>query len=783
MFELFLLQLGDFFIFPESKEFIHVRTSNSEIISLIQRAAELSMPAEIGFLPPLSKNLAFVGRIGTLCFVEHDKAEDVKFEGNEFRVYRVIGWQRFRILKVLESVEIEGSTFPVLAEAEIIKEKRVSRKFLSKSLKKRFNRVMKELRSFPFFRTYVPSPQKLARLEIGKLADIVVGLVTGLNIQEKLEFLENPDPVSRLKNITSILEGMLGISEDDTEVLFEPEPDTDAVGSGATGIPDRHLNKNLVDLWKWFEKIKDKLPPEGRNNIVLEFQKLGRMDPEARDYQVFYDYVEHVVVLFGREPTEDCRDLKKLRTILNEDHFGLEKIKSRIEEDVAVRIANPGQKAPILCFLGPPGVGKTSLGKSIARAMSKNFIRMSLGGIKDEAEIRGHRRTYVGAVPGRIINAIKNCGSSNPVFMMDEIDKIGIDFRGDPAAALLEVLDPEQNHSFVDHYTEVPYDLSKVFFIVTANTEVPIPPALRDRLEILRLPGYTEEEKIGIAKHFLVPKQLTEKGLAGKVNVVFEEDTFLKIIREYTSEAGVRNLERAIADICRKLIHKMVVDGSLAEGGKSFMVSPDSISSYLGPSGYFLDEALKNAQPGIINGLAWTDNGGRILLIEAEIIEKGKGSLILTGSLGEVMKESAQVAVSLLRSRIHTDVEKKIRNDIHLHAPEGATPKEGPSAGLAFFLCLYSFIKKIPVESKLAVTGEISLKGRVLAVGGIREKLIGADGAGAVKVIMPKKNEGDLADLSPSLKKKIEAGEFKIFLVEKVDEALDIAFPYRTEKA
>ncbi len=770
--QLNILHIPNFLIFPQ--EIALLNTKDPKIIDQMNKVMALKVP-EIGILPAMQDRINFKDRIGILCVVDEDKTEKIKHKGEEVRVYPLMGKQKFRVLNVLEFEEINDSSCPILAEVEIIEEKKISQKSLSPRFLTRLKRVIKIFRSSN--PSAIPSPRKLACLDVGELAYFIVGCEIELWDYNRLDFLENLDPLFRLKEILEIVEENLDL-ENDGGFSFESDSGPD---SNLDGSVDEKQEKNLDDLKKKFEEIKGRFPADGLNNITNEFSRLNIMNSDHRDYEVSLDYVRHVVNLFSLNSTEDCKDLKKARIVLDQDHFGLEKVKDRIEEDVAVRIANPTQKAPILCFLGPPGVGKTSLGKSIARALNKKFIRMSLGGLKDEAEIRGHRRTYVGAIPGRIINAIKNCGAVNPVFMLDEIDKIGLDFRGDPAAALLEALDPEQNHSFCDHYTEIPFDLSKVFFIVTANTEEPIPPALRDRLEILRLPGYTEEEKLGIAKNFLVPKQLAEKGLTGKAVAEFESGAVLRIIREYADEAGVRNLERAIADICRKLIHKLVANGSLGESGNFFAILPDSIPAYLGPKRYFLEETEEN-QPGVVNGLAWTECGGEVLLIEADILEKGKGELVLTGSLGAVMKESARVALTLLRSGKHTDMREKVRNDIHLHSPAGATPKEGPSAGLAFFLCLYSFVKQMPISSHLALTGEVDIKRRVLPVGGIREKLIGADRAGITEVILPKKNEGDLIDLPPSLKKKIEAGEFKIHLVKKVDEALEIVFPQRAEK-
>ncbi|MGQ9628846.1 MAG: endopeptidase La [bacterium] len=509
------------------------------------------------------------------------------------------------------------------------------------------------------------------------------------------------------------------------------------------------------------------LPELARKEAERELDRLAKMPPQAAEYTVSRTYLEWLTEMPWNISTEDNLDIRRAQQILDEDHYGLEKVKKRIIEYLAVRKLKADMKGPILCFAGPPGVGKTSMGRSIARALGRKFIRISLGGVRDEAEIRGHRRTYIGALPGRIIQGIRRAGSNNPVFMLDEIDKVGTDFRGDPSSALLEVLDPEQNNSFSDHYLDVPFDLSKVMFITTANILDTIPPALRDRMEVLDFPGYIEEEKLMIAKKFLVPKQLEEHGLKEE-QLQFDDEAIKAIIRNYTREAGVRNLEREIATICRGVARKV------AEGmeGKT-IIKEESLHEYLGAVKFFSEVAERTGEPGVAVGMAWTPAGGDILFIESTMMRGGKGGLILTGQLGDVMRESAQAALSYIRSRadkLGIDASTFEKNDIHVHVPAGAIPKDGPSAGVTIATSLASLLTGRPARSDVSITGEVTLRGKVLPVGGIKEKVLAAKRAGIKTVILPKLNEKDLEEIPDNVKSGLT---FKF--VERIDEVLEIA--------
>lgn len=528
---------------------------------------------------------------------------------------------------------------------------------------------------------------------------------------------------------------------------------------------DEESGDDLAELEKRIQQKK--MSKEAEDKVRQEFKKLKLMTPMSAEATVVRNYIEWIISLPWLEMSKVQEDIEEAEKILNEDHYGLEKPKERILEYLAVQTLIQKVRGPILCLVGPPGVGKTSLAKSVARATGRNFVRLSLGGVRDEAEIRGHRRTYIGALPGKIIQSLKKAGTNNPVFCLDEVDKMSMDFRGDPSAALLEVLDPEQNYAFNDHYLDLDYDLSDIFFITTANTlpEIPIP--LQDRMEIIRLPGYTEYEKYRIAKDFLIPKQIKRNGLE-KQDLRFTRTAIFNIIQQYTREAGVRNLEREIASIFRKIARKVVRN----KVEKPYRISRESVPQYLGPPKFRHGQIEDKDQIGMVTGLAWTQTGGDLLCVETVIIP-GKGALTVTGKLGDVMKESAQAAVSYVRSRTESlmiDPNFYRKNDIHIHIPEGAIPKDGPSAGISMCTSIVSALTKRPVYRDTAMTGEITLRGRVLPIGGLKEKFLAAHRGGIKKVIIPKENEKDLKDIPHAICKQV-----KIIPVEHMDEVLSHA--------
>ncbi len=596
--------------------------------------------------------------------------------------------------------------------------------------------------------------------EPGKLADIVASNLK-IRPQEAQALLEINDPVKRLEEVNNILSRELEVSSVQAKIQSEAKEEMTktqreyflreqlrAIKRELGEIDDR--DEELAEFRQRVKKAK--MPPEAEKEALKQIQRLEFMHPDAAEASIVRTYLDWLLEVPWSKSTRDKLDVKRARKILDEDHYDLEKVKERIIEYIAVRRLNRAAKGPILCFAGPPGVGKTSLGRSVARALGRKFVRISLGGVRDEAEIRGHRRTYVGALPGRIIQGLKRAGSNNPVFMMDEVDKIGADFRGDPAAALLEVLDPEQNNTFSDHYLELPFDLSRVMFILTANITDTIPSALLDRLEVIHLSGYTSEEKLAIARRYLLPRQIKEHGLRDNF-IEVSDNTILRIIREYTMEAGLRELERQIGALCRKMAVKV------AEGAKGpFRVTSANIERYLGIPKFQPELAREKSQTGVATGLAWTPFGGEILRVEATLM-KGKGNLILTGLLGEVMKESAQAALSYTRSRaeklgIPTDIFEE--TDIHIHVPSGAIPKDGPSAGITMTVALVSAFTRKPVNRDMAMTGEITLRGRVLPIGGLKEKVLAALNADIYTVIIPEDNLKDLEEIPPHLRRRLD---------------------------
>ena len=593
----------------------------------------------------------------------------------------------------------------------------------------------------------------------GYLADLIASNLN-VSVAEKQEILEAVSVKERLQKVTVLVHQKIEILELGNKIQSQVKGEIDKTQR------EYYLREQLKAIQRELgekddktaesEELKERLdkkglPDEVRNVAEKELDRLSKIPPQAAEYIVSRTYLDWILELPWTEGTEDNLDIAEATKVLEEDHYDLEKVKKRILEYLAVRKLKDDMKGPILCFVGPPGVGKTSLGKSIARAMGRKFVRMSLGGIRDEAEIRGHRRTYVGALPGRIIQGMKKCQSNNPIFMLDEIDKLGMDFRGDPSSALLEVLDPEQNFSFSDHYLEVPFDLSKVMFIATANILEPIPPALRDRMEVLELPGYTEEEKIHIASKFLIPKQIEEHGLETS-QIKIKKDALQEIISSYTREAGVRNVEREVASICRG-VAKEVVEGRTEPAA----ITKKDLHKYLGPIKYFSEIAERTTEPGVAIGLAWTPVGGDIIFIEAAKM-KGKNNLTLTGKLGDVMKESAQAALGFIRSNaaeLGIDEETFENLDIHIHVPAGAIPKDGPSAGVTILTAVTSLLTGVAVNPKFAMTGEITLRGTVMPVGGVKEKVLAALRAGIRETILPEKNKKDLEDIPDSVKEQM----------------------------
>ncbi|GJQ49843.1 lon protease [Candidatus Kuenenia stuttgartiensis] len=624
----------------------------------------------------------------------------------------------------------------------------------------------------------LPEELKIAVVNIenpSRLADLITSHLN-VSVAEKQKVLELANVKLRLQKVTTLIASELEVLEMATKIQSQVRNEMEK------GQKEYYLRQQLkaiqdelgegdersMEIKELKEKIENaKMPAEAKKEAERELERLAKMHSASAEYTVSRTYLDLLIALPWSVSTKDQLDIKTASTILDEDHYDLEKLKERILEYLAVRKLKDDMKGPILCFVGPPGTGKTSVGMSIARSMGRKFVRMSLGGVRDEAEIRGHRRTYIGALPGRIIQGLKKAESNNPVFMLDEIDKLGADFRGDPSAALLEVLDPEQNHAFSDHYLDVAFDLSNVMFITTANILDTVPPALKDRMEVLELSGYTAEEKISIVKKFILPKQLKAHGLKEE-QLTITDDAIKMVITDYTREAGLRNLEREIAHLCRKTAKK------IASGEEtSVTINAEQLNTLLGPIKFFSEAAERTTDAGVATGLAWTQAGGDILFIEATFMP-GTGKLTLTGCLGDIMKESAQAAMSYIRSKLESlkisfkDFDKY---DFHIHVPAGAIPKDGPSAGVTMAMALISLLKGTPILSNVAMTGEITLRGRVLPVGGIKEKVLAAKRAGITTVVLPKRNEKDLTEVPENAKKRLNFA-----FVERVDEMLPIVF-------
>ncbi|HOG10330.1 MAG TPA: endopeptidase La [Smithella sp.] len=662
------------------------------------------------------------------------------------------GVSRFSIEEIIEGKPYQQARIKLLEEKDA---KDLETEALMANLLSLFDRILK---LSPFLPPEF-GPMAKSITEAGTLADLIASIINA-PVEEKQKILNIADIKKRLKELTLMVNHQMDVLELGNKIQTKVKDDIDKsqreyyLRQQLKAIRQElgETDENAVETEEYRKKIEEKnLPEEAKKEALRELERLSRMHPSSAEYTVSSTYLDWMTTLPWNESTNDNLDIGKARRVLDEDHYGLTKPKKRIIEYLAVRKLKPDSKGPILCFVGPPGTGKTSLGQSIARALERKFVRISLGGVRDEAEIRGHRRTYIGALPGRIIQGLRRAESNNPVFMLDEIDKVGSDFRGDPSSALLEVLDPQQNNTFSDHYLDVPFDLSGVMFIATANMLDTIPPALLDRLEVIELNGYTQEEKVKIAQRYLIPRQLKENGLNSS-QFKLTHKALNAIITGYTREAGVRNLEREIANACRG------VAARIAEGAvKSGTLEEKDISAYLGPVRVMTDLDARIAKPGIAIGLAWTPVGGDMLFIEATAM-KGKKGLTLTGQLGDVMKESAAAALSFIRTNAYAlNIKPEFFDDtdIHIHVPAGAIPKDGPSAGVTMFAALTSLLTNRKVKKQLAMTGEITLRGAVLPVGGIKEKVLAAYRAGIKTILLPEWNRKDLEDIPGNVRKSI----------------------------
>ena len=679
----------------------------------------------------------------------------------------VRGLSRIRLVEIFQSEPfLKGKIEP----APEVEEKSLEMEALKRNASDLFDRMISLSPNLPEELTVAVMNVQ----EAGRVADFIASNMN-LDLSEQQEILKALHVAERLKKLTFYMNRELKLLELSNKIQTQVKEGMDKtqreyfLREQLKAIQEElgEGDERTLEMNELREKIaKAHMPQQAREVAEKELDRLAKMPPAAAEYTVARTYLDWLTALPWAKSTKDRLDMKRAERILDKDHYGLDEVKNRIVEFLAVRKLKESTKGPILCFVGPPGVGKTSLGKSIARALGRKFIRMSLGGMRDEAEIRGHRRTYVGSLPGRIIQGIRRADSNNPLFMLDEVDKIGMDFRGDPASALLEVLDPEQNSSFSDHYLEVPFDLSKVMFLTTANILDPVPPALLDRMEVLNLPGYTDEEKLQIAKKYLVPKQLGENGLTKK-QLSFNSGALKRIISEYTREAGLRNLEREIGNVCRK-VARHFAEGEIS----SIKVTKDEVPVYLGPRKFYSEIASRSDEVGVATGLAWTPVGGEVLFVESTSM-RGGNRLSLTGQLGDVMKESAQAALSYLRSRstkLNIPENFFAKHDLHIHVPAGAIPKDGPSAGLAIATSLVSLFTGKPVRRDVAMTGEITLRGRVLPVGGIKEKVLAARRAGIKHLILPLLNEKDLEKVPEHIRK-----ELAITFVDKIDKAWNVA--------
>ena len=738
---------------------------NEDLVFLTsQKEAEIDEPTPDDFY-----------HVGTICKIK----QMIKLPGNTVRVL-VEGISRGKI-KEVEMNEEEGYFNAIIEEIA----------YDSENVAEDVEVEAFVRNVFDAFEEYINIGNRVSPEILISLADIdnvdrfidTIAANIYLKPEQKQEILEEFDVKNRLELIYTILLEEIEILKIEKKITLRVKKQMNKVQK------EYYLREQLRAIQKelgeeedinseadeYREKLsKIKAPKETKEKIAKEINKFSKISPMSPDVSVSRTYLDTIFSLPWNKETRDKIDLEKAQEILDNEHYGLEKVKERILEHLAIRKLSKSLKSPIICLVGPPGVGKTSIAKSIADSLGKKFVRISLGGVRDEAEIRGHRRTYVGSIPGRIVNGLKEAQTKNPVFLLDEIDKMSSDYKGDPSSAMLEVLDPEQNKDFVDHYLEVPFDLSKILFVTTANSLSTIPRPLLDRMEIIEVSGYIEEEKLNIAKKYLLPKQIKEHAL--KADFIKMDDEVIKtVIDSYTREAGVRNLERTIAKICRKVAKKYVENPSLDE----VIVTKEDLDEYLGKNKYRHQLAGTKPEVGIVTGLAWTSVGGETLTVEVNAL-KGKGQIVLTGKLGDVMKESARTGISYIRSiadRFDLDPEFYSKNDIHIHLPEGAVPKDGPSAGITMALAVLSALTNIPVRNEIAMTGEITLRGRVLAVGGIKEKLLAAHRAGIKKVLLPKECEADLEEIPQNVKEQME-----FVLVEHMDEVLEHALLRNGEK-
>ncbi|WP_456431940.1 endopeptidase La [Thermosulfuriphilus sp.] len=753
-----VLPVSETLLFPHMV--IPLVLSEPGLIKLIEDAVAADRTVVVvGLAGEGKKELFGIGTAGLILRMARTAEENIRLI--------IQGISRVRILEVTAEDPYLKARVEIL---EDIVEKDLETEALMANVRNQFTRILD-------LSPQMPSELKTLATNIDDpsvLADMVVSNIN-IPLPERQEILETLEVKKRLEKTLHILTRQVEILELGQKIQAQVRDQMEKsqreyyLREQLRAIQKELGEAEAAEIEELKVKIKESdLPDHVRKEAERELRRLSRMHPSSAEYTVVRNYLDWLLELPWRQATEDRLDLKEAQAILDADHYDLEKVKNRILEYLAVRKLKPDTKGPILCFVGPPGVGKTSLGRSIARAMGRKFLRISLGGVRDEAEIRGHRRTYVGAMPGRIIQGLRRVGVNNPVFMLDEIDKLGADFRGDPASALLEVLDPEQNATFSDHYLELEFDLSRVMFIATANVLDTIPTPLLDRMEVIEIPGYTEEDKIHIAKRYLIPRQLEAHGLKPR-HLRFTKGALLHIIRHYTREAGLRNLERQIAAICRAVAKEVAMGNR-----ETTTVKIKDLASFLGPPKYLPEVAERTKIPGVAVGLAWTPFGGEILFVEATRM-KGHRRLILTGKLGEVMRESAEAALSYIRSKAQElGIAEDFfdRHDIHIHVPAGAIPKDGPSAGITILVALVSMLTDQSVRHDVAMTGEITLRGLILPVGGIKEKVLAALRAGIKEVIIPKQNEKDLEEIPKEARDKIT-----FHLVSRVEEALSIVLP------